>query len=142
MDVHLRRVLRHHRLYPVLPQLPDLVLPGARHDHLHGVVPRHSRAHQRPGEPANHGDTQLLSIFRLHTTAMIDHLNAGPRRGAHRPDQAGALLHRRNQHPLHLRWPRRHRVCPPADTFDSCLSTALLFNYMQVHLSYPEAEVK
>ncbi|KAL5673312.1 hypothetical protein ACJX0J_017618, partial [Zea mays] len=80
MDVHLRRLLRHHGVHPVLPQLPDLVLPGPRHDHLHRVVPRHRRAPQRPGR----------------------------RRGALRPHQARALLHRRHQHPLHLRRPRRH----------------------------------
>jgi hypothetical protein len=54
MDVHLRRLLRHHGVHPVLPQLPDLVLPGPRHDHLHRVVPRHRRAPQRPGEPPPH----------------------------------------------------------------------------------------
>jgi hypothetical protein len=66
MDVHLRRVLRDHGVHPILPQLPDVVLPGARHDHLHGVVPRHRRAHQRPGETESiiptHPFLFLLSI--------------------------------------------------------------------------------
>ena len=131
MDVHLRRLLRHHGVHPLLPQLPDLVLPGARHDHLHRVVPRHRRAHKRPGEPPTSIPSTGESAIPTHAQArwvlsafgylpMIDHrrrrrpTRAGRGRRAHRPDQARALLHRRHQHPLHLRRPRRHSVSPSA----------------------------
>ncbi|RWW42273.1 hypothetical protein BHE74_00052203, partial [Ensete ventricosum] len=36
--------------------------------------------------------------------------DAGGRGNALGSNEAGAVLHRRHQHTLHVRWPRRHRV--------------------------------
>lgn len=61
MDVHLWRLLRHHRVHTLLPQLQVMVLPRPRHDHLHRLVPHHRRRRPRPGNIAS-STTRVVKV--------------------------------------------------------------------------------
>ncbi|KAG8096823.1 hypothetical protein GUJ93_ZPchr0013g36742 [Zizania palustris] len=58
---------------PVVPQLPDLVIPRPRHDHLHGVVPRRRLPHPWPGRSCTRcgGPQKFKAIYLMATLYVL-----------------------------------------------------------------------